>query len=264
MGTIKPINTLIELYEAYLYDANKEESPAVGPDDFSSHANKAINQVFNKFYATDERLQQDSDNLRALYRSVVIDSSGNLTDKRGNSLNLFPNNTNTTTFVKTADGWSFDLFIDYFHLKGITGEFDLGSDYVCNGSSSVRKVRLTRTTTQKYNNTFDNVFQKEDLTIPSPRAYAIQEGEEIELKLGNVGTINKLFIDYIRVPSVYTLTDVQVNERITTGNDTSQILEFPGYINYEILREINTLVLARDADQRLSTIPTVSQSVTTI
>lgn len=64
-------------------------------------------------------------------------------------------------------------------------------------------------------------------------------------------------IDYVKVPQHIRLTQ----EQIDLTEDTSQIMEFPDYVNQEIINELVHLVMERTSDPRLSTNIQMSQSI---
>ena len=64
-------------------------------------------------------------------------------------------------------------------------------------------------------------------------------------------------VDYVKVPQHIRLTQ----EQIDLTEDTSQIMEFPDYVNQEIINELVHLVMERTSDPRLSTNIQMTQSV---
>lgn len=64
-------------------------------------------------------------------------------------------------------------------------------------------------------------------------------------------------VDYVKVPQHIRLTQ----EQIDLTEDTSQIMEFPDYVNQEIINELVHLVMERTSDPRLSTNIQMSQSI---
>lgn len=80
----------------------------------------------------------------------------------------------------------------------------------------------------------------------------------MEIKCGEDPSFRlaKVKVDYIKVPQTIFLTQ----EQIDLTEDTSQILEFPDYICYEILKELTNLVLENSSDPRLQTYNQVNSS----
>lgn len=73
----------------------------------------------------------------------------------------------------------------------------------------------------------------------------------------SVYKLDKVLIDYIKAPQTIRLT----KEQVDLTEDTSQIMEFPDYVCQEIINELTTLVMQRDADPRLQTQTVVTQSI---
>ena len=94
----------------------------------------------------------------------------------------------------------------------------------------------------------------------------------IASRLGNVSNVrieirygrdNSLFelkeiqVDYVKVPQHIRLTQ----EQMDLTEDTSQMMEFPDYVNQEIINELVHLVMERTADPRLQTNVAIDQSI---
>lgn len=69
--------------------------------------------------------------------------------------------------------------------------------------------------------------------------------------------LKEVQIDYVKVPQHIRLTQ----EQIDLTEDTSQLMEFPDYVNQEIINELVHLVMERTSDPRLSTNVQMSQSI---
>lgn len=69
--------------------------------------------------------------------------------------------------------------------------------------------------------------------------------------------LDKVFIDYIKTPQYIRLTQ----EQIDTVEDTSQILEWPDYVCYEIVKELVILLLENAGDPRLQTNIPINQTI---
>lgn len=64
-------------------------------------------------------------------------------------------------------------------------------------------------------------------------------------------------VDYVKCPQFIRLTQ----EQIDLTEDTSQIMEFPDYVNQEIINELVHLVMERVNDPRLSNNMQISQTI---
>ena len=119
---------------------------------------------------------------------------------------------------------------------------------------------------------------KDDKTLQSgsnlPRTFKLDFGNNttenvslvekpIGLRAGNPSNV-RMEIRYGKDDSVFQLKEVQVDyvkspqfirltqEQIDLTEDTSQIMEFPDYVNQEIINELVHLVMERTNDPRLS------------
>lgn len=173
----------------------------------------------------------------------------------------------------TADSWS-QIIMDvynrptpmrpYFYIHNIninqtlpTGENDLSVEYnVTNEDGSG---------TNDASN-FPRTFKLGNLTnasvIRKPIASRIGNTTEVrcEIRYGKDDSLFQLAevqVDYIKVPQHIRLTQ----EQIDLTEDTSQIMEFPDYVNQEIINELVHLVMERSSDPRLNTNMQISQSI---
>lgn len=90
--------------------------------------------------------------------------------------------------------------------------------------------------------------------------YGNASNVRLEIRYGSDDSIfelQKVFVDYLKVPQVIRLTQEQVN----LTEDTSQIMEFPDYVCQEIINELTMLVMENTADPRLQTNTIVTQSI---
>lgn len=81
-----------------------------------------------------------------------------------------------------------------------------------------------------------------------------------EIRCGKDTSIFELVevkVDYIKSPQYIRLTQAQLD----LTEDTSQMMEFPDYINQEIINELVHLVMERSSDPRLSTNLQITQSI---
>lgn len=76
-------------------------------------------------------------------------------------------------------------------------------------------------------------------------------GKDTRYKLTN------LIVEYLKTPQYVDLTQ----EQLDLVEDTSQILEWPDYICYQIVNELATLVLENSGDPRLQTFIPINQTI---
>lgn len=78
-----------------------------------------------------------------------------------------------------------------------------------------------------------------------------------EIRCGNEHKLVKVIIHYLKTPQTIKLTQ----EQLDIVQDTSQILEWPDYVCYEIINELVNFVQESIADPRLQTHYQVTQSI---
>ena len=82
----------------------------------------------------------------------------------------------------------------------------------------------------------------------------------MEIRYGQDSSVFELIgvlVDYVKTPQTIRLTQAQINQT----EDTSQILEFPDYVCWEIINELVHLVMETVGDPRLQTHSVVTQSI---
>lgn len=70
-------------------------------------------------------------------------------------------------------------------------------------------------------------------------------------------TLHSVFIDYLRAPQYLVLDPTQLD----TVQDTSQIIEFPDYVVYEIINDIVKLILENQSNPRIQTHTAVNTTI---
>lgn len=82
----------------------------------------------------------------------------------------------------------------------------------------------------------------------------------LEIRYGkdtSVFSLIEVQVDYIKSPQFIRLTQNQIDKT----EDTSQVMEFPDYINQQIINELVFLIMERNGDPRLSTTLQINQSI---
>lgn len=149
----------------------------------------------------------------------------------------------------------------YFYLHNVntsitnpTNPYDgtNGTD-LTNSSSSQLSGGLPKTI-KLTNGTADNVERESQLRFGnvSPVRLEIRYGKD-----NSLFKLEKVFIDYIKTPQYIRLTQ----EELDLVEDTSQILEWPDYVCYEIVKELVTLLLENSGDPRLQTNIPINQAI---
>lgn len=90
--------------------------------------------------------------------------------------------------------------------------------------------------------------------------YGNRSKVRLEVRYGkdnSVFSLEKIYVDYLKAPQFIRLTQEQVDEVM----DNSQILEFPDYVNQEIVNELIKLLMENASDPRLQTNIPINQSI---
>lgn len=90
--------------------------------------------------------------------------------------------------------------------------------------------------------------------------YGNASNVRMEIRYGkddSVFELKSVYVDYIKTPQHIRLTQ----EQLDLTEDTSQVMEFPDYVCQEIINELTHLFMENASDQRISTHPTVVQSI---
>lgn len=132
-------------------------------------------------------------------------------------------------------------------------------------TDSLHKVTVdgeTVTATGGFNRTFshDNTDYS---TIEKPEGtrYANASRVRVEIRCGrdksNVFSLSAVQIDYVKAPQFIRLTQ----EQLDSDEDISQVMEFPDYVNQEIVNELVNLVMRKINDPSLSAHIQMTQSI---
>jgi hypothetical protein len=121
---------------------------------------------------------------------------------------------------------------------------------------------ITHSEDEGQNSNFQRTFKLVDLDGEETQISLVEK--PIAARIGNTSNVrceirygkdDSLFqlaevqIDYVKVPQHIRLTQ----EQIDLTEDTSQIMEFPDYVNQEIINELVHLVMTRTSDPILPT-----------
>lgn len=90
--------------------------------------------------------------------------------------------------------------------------------------------------------------------------YGNRSKVRLEIRYGKDNVLfelQKVYVDYLKAPQFIRLTQEQVDEVV----DNSQILEFPDYVNQEIVNELIKLLMENASDPRLQTTIPINQSI---
>ncbi|MCK5788371.1 MAG: hypothetical protein KAH32_05205 [Chlamydiia bacterium] len=275
--------TVRELYRNTLIELNKVEAPSFYLEDFLYFANKAVNWYVNTRYNLYDVSQQLSDDLRALRVGPEEIASSNNTVvedclakkqqayedcvlkcidpeesvprpeclKKCNSLKI-------TEDIKCAHNLT-SLEYEYRHLLNCIVSVRLHENIlVCDqAENTVINYAAKRLTADRRAAILNNTFLE-----PRPfRPYYDIHNNDLEILTGtNVTdnfTVTSVTIEYLRNPSELHLDASD----LSTEFDYSAQMEFPEYVCVEILNSLVTFALEQVSDPRISSNPSVNQSV---
>ena len=96
---------------------------------------------------------------------------------------------------------------------------------------------------------------------PAGSRYANSSRVKVEIRCGrdrsNIFSLSAVQIDYVKAPQFIRLTQ----EQLDSDEDISQVMEFPDYVNQEIVNELVNLVMRKTNDPSLQTHMQMTQSI---
>jgi len=275
--------TAREMYEFALIEINKLEAPSLLLEDYNYFINKAIQQYINKIYNRYDVNQQSTDDLRVLKSSAI--------------LKLDPDNSELNMINLLNRTYSCMLPSDYLHILNCVVEYKvLSQNFKCYDVGTTVYFPARRLTADMYALIINNAYMRpmykrpyyflnnvninpdvvtnpdmDDQVVSSNRADSIRlpfdrqsnvTSVKLEIRYGNDDNLFKaeqVYIDYIKSPMFVRLTQTQIDKTV----DTSQVLEFPDYVCFEIVNEFVKLLLENASDPRIQTNPVVNQTIAT-
>ena len=117
------------------------------------------------------------------------------------------------------------------------------------------------------NTGFDRTFNYDGNTIaetiekPAGSRHANSSRVKVEIRCGrdksNIFSLSAVQIDYVKAPQFIRLTQ----EQLDSDEDISQVMEFPDYVNQEIVNELVNLVMRKTNDPSLQAHLQMTQSI---
>ena len=105
-------------------------------------------------------------------------------------------------------------------------------------------------------NTKNNLIEK-----PAGSRHANSSRVKVEIRCGrdksNIFSLSAVQIDYVKAPQFIRLTQ----EQLDSDEDISQVMEFPDYVNQEIVNELVNLVMRKTNDPSLQAHIQMTQSI---
>ena len=166
--------------------------------------------------------------------------------------------TDPRTTVTTGTGLE-EVGIDMAGVYKVTGaDGGEGLEDITNDSSEGQLSNFQRTF--KLNAGTENEIQVSLVEKPIALRAGNTSNVRCEIRYGKDDSLFQLAevqVDYVKVPQHIRLTQ----EQIDLTEDTSQIMEFPDYVNQEIINELVHLVMERVNDPRLGNNMQMTQSI---
>lgn len=280
--------TARDLYEFALIELNKLEAPSLLLEDYNYFINKAVQQYINLVYAKSEMDQQSTDDIRVLKTSSVL-TPNKIVDH--------------SDYSKLANGmfqstYYVDLPADYMHLLNCIIEYKLKINFKCYDANDVVYFSAKRLTSDMYSQIINNVYMRpmykrpyyylsnintstnlptnptQDNEVIDADGLINSEKNQVNDRLANSSTVrlelrfgkddgifvpNNVYIDYLKAPMFIRLTQEQINCTL----DTSQVLEFPDYVCFEIANIFVRLLMENASDPRIQTNVPINQTIST-
>lgn len=286
-----------ELYEYALIECNKLEAPSLLLEDYNYFINKAIQQYINAVYNRYDINQQSTDDLRVLKTStVIVLSAANLnptqtglavnTDLYGKSyIGELPNDylhmlnciveflplknfkcyesNNPVQFA--ARRLTSDMFGGILNNAYMRPMYKRPYYFINNWNQQNPNLPTNETLEEQIKSNASEVideYSTVDSTKPTQGRNANVSKILLEIRFGKDDQLfqpTKAYIDYLKAPQFIRLTQSQID----TTADTSQILEFPDYVCYEIVNIFTRLLLENSSDPRLQTNLPINNTIAT-
>lgn len=290
--------TVREVYQALLIELNKEQAPSMLLADFNYFYNKAAQQYLNKQYNMYDVNQQTSDNLRVL--STTAKLTPEYDDFYGEKIAVIelpldyfhllncicsykrtgPNKCNQSGSVQysakrlTSDMWPQvqrnyynrpTYKRPYYFIHNRNTNSDLPTD---NYSSELYKPIIDENNKQVGQELVRGLSktitiggeQKSLVTKEATNRYGNVEPVRVEIRYGSMPAnleLDAIYVDYLKTPQYVELTQDQLD----LVEDTSQLLEYPDYVCYEIVGELVKLFMENASDPRLQTNIPINQTI---
>lgn len=285
--------TARELYEYTLIECNKLEAPSLLLEDYNYFINKAVQQYINLIYNRYDMNQQSTDDLRVLKTSTVITLRPGEIGETG----LI---TNTDLFGKSYIGelpkdylHMLNCIVEFdpkknfkcyeqgdpvqFAARRLTSDMFSG---ILNNAYMRPMYKRPYYYINNFNEQNPNLPTNSTMEdqIPESAQGLVDSGSTVdsikpvrgrnanvtkvllEIRFGKDDSLffpTKAYVDYLKGPQFIRLTQAQIDKT----EDTSQILEFPDYVCFEIVNIFTKLIMENASDPRLQTNIPINQTI---
>ena len=142
---------------------------------------------------------------------------------------------------------------------------DISVEYGERGTDETPEVTLNsgfeRTFDYFENKADTEAVSKDAIEKPAGSRHANSSRVKVEIRCGrdksNIFSLSAVQIDYVKAPQFIRLTQ----EQLDSDEDISQVMEFPDYVNQEIVNELVNLVMRKTNDPSLSAHMQMTQSI---
>lgn len=279
--------TAREMYEYALIECNKLEAPSLLLEDYNYFINKAVQQYINTIYNRYDVNQQSTDDLRVLKTSAVI------TLVKGGEGGIGEDFTQSALFGTSYIGelpkdylHMLNCIVEYTPKKNfkcyeqnVAVQFaarrltsDMFSGILNNAYMRPMYKRpyyyvnnWNQQNTLPTNEPMDKQIPANASTLTSSDVLSTVDSTKpvqgrnanitkvlLEIRFGKDDALfepTKAYVDYLKGPQFIRLTQTQIDKT----EDTSQVLEFPDYVCFEIVNIFTKLLLENSSDPRLQT-----------
>jgi hypothetical protein len=167
----------------------------------------------------------------------------------------------TAKLVINAPTFNGEYYIDslpsnYFHILNCICKFTALVDNGCYDKDDTVSYSARKLTADMWPQIINNYYYLPTYKRPY---YYIQDNMSIEFRCGarDKFELTRVDIDYLEAPQTINITQNQLDNL----TDTSQTIEFPDYVCYEIINEAVKLILENSSDPRLQTNIPINQSI---
>ena len=292
--------TAREMYEYALIECNKLEAPSLLLEDYNYFINKAVQQYINLIYNRYDMNQQSTDDLRVLKTSAVIPlSKGGIGEGGIGEGGIGEDFTQSALFGESFVGelpkdylhmlnciveykvakpfkcyepaekvqfaarrLTSDMFSGilnnaymrpmykrpYYYVNNWNQQIELPTNEVMDSQIPESAEGLTSNTS-----TVDSIK-------PTQGRNANVTKVLLEIRFGKdsaLFTPERAYVDYLKGPQFIRLTQAQIDKT----EDTSQVLEFPDYVCFEIVNIFTKLLMENSSDPRLQTNIPINQTI---
>ena len=180
-------------------------------------------------------------------------------DETTGSRTLTSRNSDVPTKIKENTGDNIDPAnnpTDKFHTLTATSYTDGNWEYEVTGDSN-----FARSFDYDGDGVISDAEKNNLIEKPAGSRHANSSRVKVEIRCGrdksNIFSLSAVQIDYVKAPQFINLTQ----EQLDSDEDISQVMEFPDYVNQEIVNELVNLVMRKTNDPSLQAHMQMTQSI---